>query len=493
MRKHLLGAVLAGLALRLLLVWKFPLISGDTGIYEQLARNWLDHGVYGLWFNGQLVPVDIRVPGYPAFIAAIFSVFGRPLFAVMVVQAFLDMLTCLLAGAIAAWLAPNHSRARVTAAAIWLAALCPFVANYAATPLTEVLATFLTTASLFVVLIGTKEKQYYLRLGSRLFGVPVGGFYFLGAFLAGLGTLVRPETPLLLVSVGLVLLVRWWHPRDWAKLIRIGLLMAAGLALPLLPWAARNYLTLHEVQFLAPRHAELPGELVPRGFYAWTNTWLVRYRDVYLAPWKLDTEPIPVEDINPAAFDSPEERARVADLLERYNESTTYTPALDAEFAALARERVARHPLRTFLWIPLQRAATLWFTPRVELLPYSGHLFPLAEKWDEDPVDFSVTVFLGLLNFLFVGLAVAGAWKLWRSTAANWDGCHPERSEGSAVPEAMHSDVARLGLWLIVAFVLVRTAFLTQVETPEPRYVVVCFPVALAVAAQLWARRDGGV
>jgi 4-amino-4-deoxy-L-arabinose transferase-like glycosyltransferase len=492
-RKQLLGALLLGFALRLFFVWRFPLIAGDTGIYAELARNWLDHGVYGLWLGGHLTPVDMRAPGYPAFLAAVFSVFGRSLFAVMVVQAFLDTLTCMLTSAIAAWLAPIGSRARVAAAAAWLAALCPFVANYTATPLTEVLATFLTAAALLLLLLalGPVETAPQHSESSRLF--------FLGAFLVGLGTLVRPETPLLLAAVGLVLCIRWRRVRDWPRLLRAAMLMALGLALPLLPWAARNYVALHEVQFLAPRYAELPGEFVPRGFYAWNNTWLVRFRDVYLVPWKLDHEPIPFRDLNPAAFDSPEVRARVEVLFDQYNEETEYTPALDAEFAALARERTARHPLRTFLWIPLQRAATFWFTPRTELLPYSGHLWPLAEMWDDDPVDFSVTVFLGFLNFLFVGLALTGAWILWRRTAANWEGCHPacpdpasagrgERSEGSAVPAAMHSDVARLGLWVIVAFVVVRTAFLTQIETPEPRYVVVCFPALLALAAQLWSR-----
>ena len=471
MRKHLLGAVLLGLALRLFFVWRFPLIAGDTGIYEELARNWLDHSVYGLWLSGHLTPVDMRAPGYPAFLAAVISLFGRSLFAVMVVQAFLDLATCLLTSAIAAWLAPQGSRARVAAAAAWLAALCPFVANYAATPLTEVLATFLTAAALLLLLLalGPVDTAPHRSESSRLF--------FLGAFLAGLGTLVRPETPLLLAAMGLVLCIRWRRVRDWPRLLRAGMLMALGLALPLLPWAARNYFTLGEVQFLAPRHAELPGELVPRGFYAWNNTWLVRFRDVYLVPWKLDHEPIPFEDLNPAAFDSPEERARVAALFERYNEDTTYTPALDAEFAALARERTTRHPLRTFLWVPLQRAATLWFTPRTELLPYSGHLWPLAQKWEEDPVDFLVTVGFGFLNFLFVGLALAGAWSLWHSATAD-------------AQTSTSSNAARLGLWVIVAFVVVRTAFLTQVETPEPRYVVVCFPALLALAAQLWTRRS---
>jgi 4-amino-4-deoxy-L-arabinose transferase-like glycosyltransferase len=467
----LFGAILLGLALRLFFVWRFPLVAGDTGIYEELARNWLDHGVYGLWLSGHLTPVDMRAPGYPAFLAAVFSLYGRSQLPVMLAQAFVDLLTCLLTSAIAAWLAPRGSRARVAVAAAWLAALCPFVANYAATPLTEVLATFLTTAALLLLLLALDPVEITPRRSES------AQLFFLGAFIAGLGTLVRPETPLLLAAMGLVLCIRWRRVRDWPRLLRAGMLMALGLALPLLPWAARNYFTLGEAQFLAPRYAELPGELVPRGFYAWTNTWLVRFRDVYLVPWKLDHEPIPVEDLNPAAFDSPEERARVAALFERYNEDTTYTPALEAEFAALARERTARHPLRTFLWVPLQRAATLWFTPRVELLPYSGHLWPLAQQWEDDPVDFLVTVGFGFLNFLFVGLALAGAWSLWQSAAAD-------------TQTSVSSNAPRLGLWVIVAFVVVRTAFLTQVETPEPRYVVVCFPALLALAAQLWTRRS---
>ena len=470
MRKHLFGAVLLGLVLRLFFIWRFPLVAGDTGIYEELARNWLDHGVYGLWLSGHLTPVDLRAPGYPAFLAAVFSMYGRSQLAVMLAQAFVDLLTCLLTSALAGWLVLRGSRARVAAAAAWLAALCPFVANYTATPLTEVLATFLTTASLLLLLLalGLDESAPHRLQSARLF--------FLGAFIAGLCTLVRPETPLLLAAVGLVLCIRWRRVRDWPRLLRTAMLMTLGLALPLLPWAARNYFTLGEVQFLAPRHAELPGELVPRGFYAWTNTWLVRFRDVSLVPWKLDHEPIPLGDLNPAAFDSPEERARVAALFERYNENTTFTPALDAEFAALARERTTRQPLRTFLWVPLQRAATLWFTPRTELLPYSGHLWPLARQWEDDPVDFSVTVFLGFLNFVFVGLALAGAWSLWNRSRTQ-------------TPASAAAD-PRLGLWVIVAFVIVRTAFLTQVETPEPRYVVVCFPALLAIAAQLWARRE---
>jgi hypothetical protein len=36
---------------------------------------------------------------------------------------------------------------------------------------------------------------------------------------------------------------------------------------------------------------------------------------------------------------------------------------------------------------------------------------------------------------------------------------------------------------LLVSFILLRTAFLTTIETPEPRYVLVCYPAVMALAA----------
>jgi hypothetical protein len=41
-----------------------------------------------------------------------------------------------------------------------------------------------------------------------------------------------------------------------------------------------------------------------------------------------------------------------------------------------------------------------------------------------------------------------------------------------------------------VVFIVLRTAFLTMLETPEPRYVLVCYPALLALAAQVFASQD---
>ena len=200
---------------------------------------------------------------------------------------------------------------------------------------------------------------------------------------------------------------------------------------------------------------------------SWEKTWLYRFRDVYLVPWKLNEEPIEVDEIPARAFDSPAEKERVAMMLEQYNQDLTLTPEEDAAFAKLARERTARHPLRTYFWLPAARALTLWFTPRIELLPVSGTVFPLAQSWEDDRIDQSVTLGLFLLNIFYVGLAIWGGVHLWRRAPA-----------------------ARGAIALLATFVLVRTAFLTTLETPEPRYVLVCYPVLLALGAQVFAERE---
>jgi 4-amino-4-deoxy-L-arabinose transferase-like glycosyltransferase len=284
-------------------------------------------------------------------------------------------------------------------------------------------------------------------------------------FLIGMGTLFRPETPLLLVVAWILIAFIWLRNRRLLFCLQLMALSGVGCVLPLVPWAVRNAVTLHEAQFLAPKNSNLPGELVPYGFMAWEKTWLFRVKDCYLVPWKLNGEVINLEDIPPRAFDTPEEKERVAAILEQYNDDVTLTTEEDAAFGRLARERTARHPLRTHLWLPVARAFTMWFTPRIELLPFSGHVFPLREAWEDDRIDQSVTVGFFLLNVLYVALAAWGTWRLWRDSSA-----------------------LRLAVASLLGYLLLRTAFLTTLETPEPRYVLECFPAILALAGQLFVR-----
>ena len=457
-RANVAAAVCAGLALRVYLVLKFPVTdTGDAPFYIELAWNWLKNGVYGFAVHGQLTAVDMRVPGYPAFLAAVFAVAGQSARAAMLAQVVVDLATCFVIALIAARLAPASSRQRVTLAGLWLGALCPFTANYTAVVLTETLVIFLTALAILVLLQTDAGGAQVTRAGSFL-----ANPWLLAGIVVGFGTLVRPETPLVLFAAGLMLVAKWWRPADWKKLIGAGLLMGLGLLIPLVPWAARNWRTLHDVQFLAPRYSELPGEYTPLGFTAWTNTWMWRYRDVYLTQWKVNEEEIAIDRLPAYAFDSQDEKERMADLLDEYNEALTIDPPLDQEFREIARERTERHPLRTYVKVPLLRTFTLWFTPRVELLPSSGHLWPLREEWQDDRPDFLLTLGLSVVNVIYIALALAGAWLARR----------------------------RPGWALLILFCVVRTLFFAKfVETPEPRYVLECFPAVIALAAQIFASR----
>ena len=134
------AALAAGLALRLWFVAHHARISGDTLLYGNIARNWMQHGVYGFSAPaGVPVATLIRLPGYPLFLMACFRIFGVEHYnVVMYVQCVIDLGTCLLIAGLAGRLFGQ----RAAMAALWLSALCPFMANYTAAPLTEVLTLF---------------------------------------------------------------------------------------------------------------------------------------------------------------------------------------------------------------------------------------------------------------------------------------------------------------------------------------------------------------
>lgn len=471
-------AALTGLGLRLLFAFRFQASAGDSDLYFQLSRSLIDHHVYGIWLNGQLVPTDLRMPGYPGFLAGVTILLRRSVQAISLSQVLLDLSTCFLTAALAAALAPGVARRRVWLAGLWLSATCPFVANYSAVILTEVLITFLTTAALVCFILGMRKMPKELTLlgvGRKLTSF---SWALLGALLTGLATLVRPEMPLLLATAALIYAAQWRRSLPPRKLILAGAAMAAVFLLPLLPWAARNFVTLREVQFLSPRYATLPGEYAPVGYYKWTGTWLERYRDTFNSVWAIGEDPMFIADTPPTAFDSPEEKTRVAALFDQYDQDSSLdiTPEVDREFAQIARERTRRHPLRTYFVVPFQRALTLWFTPRVELLPIDGNMFPLGDQWRDSHANVITIVAFATLGYLYFALAIAGIGFAWRRSRA--------------------SDVSNLqdgwnfwGIALLVAYLVVRTAFLTTVEAPEPRYVVSCYPAVLALIALLFAGR----
>jgi len=283
----------------------------------------------------------------------------------------------------------------------------------------------------------------------------------------------------------------------------------------------------------------MPGEFVPRGYLTWVRSWIDDSRYIGPVLWSLDSAPIKVTDIPERAFDSAEEKQRVAELLEKYNHANDepvlftdqpdassspdaeskpgdeseaedsndnsneadkndndnssddeesdeedsdkenadqsasqtsdfpgeMTAEIDAGFAQLANERIARHPFRYYVLLPLKRAHSLWFNTHSDYYPFEGELLPLSDLDYDIQQQYWLPLF-AFLAFAYSLLGIAGGWSLWQAREFN----------------------ARLWLLLAALLIFIRLGFFATLENPEPRYVVEIFPFLSALGGIALAR-----
>jgi 4-amino-4-deoxy-L-arabinose transferase-like glycosyltransferase len=456
-RRFFLLATLAALAFRLFFVLRFPAVVDDSRLYANIAENWMQHGVYAITNSGRIMPTFSRLPGYPAFLAAIFFVFGIGNFrAVLLIQVLFDLGTCFLIADLARRLLSE----RAAKAAFLLAALCPFLANYAATALTETLEIFFTALAFDLAVAALIAERAVSRRPLCL---------WLGCGLAVAGAiLLRPDGGIVLLAIGVYLV--WLLARHLAKprpatettaILLAGVLVATGALAPLIPWTIRNLHTMHRFQPLAPRYANDSDEPLMPGFNRWVKTWTAEYVSVEDIYWNVPGDDIDFSKLPNRAFDTAAQRDRTRELFEQYNRDHDMSPELDARFAALAAERVHAAPMRYYVWLPALRITDMWLRPRTEL-------FPSDPRWwafNDDPRWLAVSLVFGLLNLIYVSLAVAGFVR------------------------ARH--IPFIGSLLF--FIVLRSLFLGSMENPEPRYTLECFPALLVLGSAVFMRHSARV
>ncbi len=455
--RHVLWSALAlalGLALRLWFIVHDPRIAGDTFVYGGIAKNWLLNNTYG-WLEhaGVPQPTLIRLPGYPLFLMLCFRLFGMEHYtAVLYTHAAIDLIACLLVSDLAGRL--FGPKARLTT--LWLAALCPFTAGYVAAALTETL-----TLACMIVAFYALQRWY-------MAGTAYNHWLFLVAAALAYSILLRPEQGLLAIAVLPAMLYIALRPRTlgWpifccrtgkSGLHRIlPIFVAAFLTiLPLLPWTLRNYKTFHVFQPLAPRQAVDPGEFVPLGFERWYRTWAIDFASTEDVYWNYDGAGIQFADLPARAFDTADQRARTAALLDDYNRTTTATPAFDAQFNDLAKQRIAGHTFRYYAALPAARLLNMTLRPRTEM-------FAVPLEWwryREHPRDTLFAALYGALNLAYLVLAAWGVF-LWHRTREH-----------------------RWLLYAMLASITLRAALLLTLDNSEPRYTLEFFPVVILLAA----------
>lgn len=549
----------AAFSLRVAVASLLPNDAPDDGrVYDQMARNIVERHVYSHDSEPPYAPSLIRMPGYPLFLAGVYSLPGRSdKTAVRIVQALIDTATCGLIALVAFFWEPDEKRKRRNSiAALVLAALCPFTMIYVATILSETPTMFLAVGMVLtatLALTATSQRKILLLWGGT-------------GLIAGIAVMFRPDSGLFALAIGLTLVfatltrtsdVRLIRKRDemlyrTARTSYLGAVFSLAFCLVLVPWAIRNYRVFHFFQPLSPAHAEMPGEFVPRGYLVWVRTWIDSDRYIGPAIWALDEIPIKLGDLPDSAFDSAEEKQRVGKLLDKYNhpadepdlfvdpalapsstppenqsnnnrqsengnsdkaaspgqteqpgevnannnssdedkedgddeedqgdedstadqssdQAVEMTPELDAGFAQLARERIARHPFRYYVLLPLKRAHSLWFNTHSDYYPFQGDLLPLDDLDYRHYQQYTLPLFAGL-TLLYTLLGLAGGWFLWRS----------------------RDFVARQWVLMAALLIFLRLGFFATMENPEPRYTVEFFPF-LAILGGIAVVRMGAL
>jgi hypothetical protein len=304
----------------------------------------------------------------------------------------------------------------------------------------------------------------------RVAGARWSGWIWVVSGALAYAVLLRPEQGILAAAVLPAMLWIALRPpgrgSGWLRSALPVLVAALCVVLPLAPWAVRNWRTFHVIQPLAPRNATDPGEDVPVGFQRWYRTWAIDFASTEEVYWNYDGTAVEIGDLPTRAFDSDDQYARTEALLEEYNQTNNATPALDARFAALARERIAANPLRYYVALPVARLLNMLFRPRVEMFP-----IPLEWwKWQHPGKTVFAAAYAGL-NLMYFALGGVGLW-LWR-----------RRGWGASPVLA----------WSMIGFVVMRCVLLLTLDNSEPRYTLELFPVILVWAAAVFARPGDGL
>jgi len=333
-----------------------------------------------------------------------------------------------------------------------------------------------------------------------------GVWWCIAGLLGGLNVLFRPDSGLFVFGIGLTLVFtvffgRGTFRRRLVNRLWKGIVFSLAFVIPLLPWTIRNEQLFGVFQPLAPTHAEMPGEFVPRGYLLWLRTWVDDSKYIDPLIWGLEEKPLRIKDVPPYAFASDDENQKVTELFDRYNNSDPnhpaippkpkknddadsddeddsgaaaetndgndeddedielnlkITPDVDNEFGELGTQRVNNAPWHYYVWLPAKRSASMWFDTHSDYYPFAGELFPLTDLDTDKHQDLWLPLF-AVLNLIYSILVIGGALVL------------------------LLMGPGRSWIWLFLAFAISvpRIIFFGTVENPEPRYFVELFIPAL--------------
>jgi 4-amino-4-deoxy-L-arabinose transferase-like glycosyltransferase len=254
-RRTLITVVLIALThAALFIVYQRPdweVAWSDQGGYRQLGAALAQSGEFTRFPDSPVfIPEVIRTPGYPAFVAVIYRLFGERTLPVAIAQAFVFALICVLVYGIGRRVAGEKTG---TVAAM-MTALFPPLPYYGALVLTEVWTTFMMVCAVLICLRAMQHDRYR--------------DFILAGVLFSATTLVRPA--FFLLPVGLAIAMPILVPSERSRARRMGqwAALAFAAAITMVPWFTYNYVYLGRLTLS-------PAGGIGRGL--WEGSWQGRW------------------------------------------------------------------------------------------------------------------------------------------------------------------------------------------------------------------------
>lgn len=324
-----------------LLLFSFNTEVGDTKTYELLAENIL-RGC-GLSFSDPKLTDCILTsgnyfPGYPAFIALNWFLFGHSTLPILLFQTVCYLLS--LYWLLIAVCKFTNSRKAVLSVGILLA-VSPLQIGWFRFVLTEPLAlagaTWFLAELVMSIAIG-KIRKYHLALALSA------------------STYIRPDT--ILMSFGVIFVAIYLY--DIKNALKQILLVGIMASIPISGWMIRN---------LTIGHAPLTmiSEVAPKapGYFSWLNTWVVNEyerADTNFPVWRAEYSKI---NLHHSKYVSYDERKYVQSLI---NELITidgkpFPIDIDQKFGELASEKIKNQSQFNSYGVYIERVFWLLFNP----------------------------------------------------------------------------------------------------------------------------------
>ena len=222
--KFIISILIFALIIRLAYIFfvpQFPLLKDDLQ-YNVIAGNLL--GGKGFSYDS-VNPTAARGPVYPAFLAAIYFLFGQSYPAARLAQAVISALNCLLIY----WIGKKLYSRAVGLSASLMMSIYPSTIGYTGLLYSETLSACLVSASILLFIVSKKKSKF-------------GLFVVTGVFL-GLTVLCYPKfilLPFVLVLFGL------WSNNLSRKYILLGGFIL-GTVLTLSFWTIRNFIVFRKI------------------------------------------------------------------------------------------------------------------------------------------------------------------------------------------------------------------------------------------------------